>query len=636
MILDSIRDPSDLKGLDSQQLKTLAAEIRDFLVDAVSKTGGHLGPNLGVVELTLALHRVFDSPKDAIVWDTGHQAYVHKILTGRKELFSTLRQAGGLSGYPSRSESPHDLVENSHASVALGYAAGIAESRRRHGIEGRVIAVVGDGALTGGVALEALNNIGAMQLDVLVVLNDNGRSYQPTVGSLASYLARLRLSPRYRKAKREIERLLEAVPAVGHSLAEEAKRIKQGVKQLVSPQVIFEDLGFYYAGPIDGHDIEEVERSLRLARDIDGPVLLHAITEKGHGYGPAVEDEVEKAHALSSFDPETGKPKKSKGRTWTAAFADQLVELASARPDIVGITAAMASPTGLSKLAERYPDRVFDVGIAEQFATVFAAGLAMGGLRPVVAIYSTFLQRAFDQLLMDVCLHRLPVVFAIDRAGITGDDGPSHHGVFDLTYLRAIPNMVVAAPRDEWAMRDLLLEALRHDGPFAIRFPKGPVPTVDRRPERPAPIGTWEVLREGDDACLLAVGKMVSYALESAEKLAAEGVETRVVDARYVKPLPEDLLTYVRDSQLVVTLEDNVVTGGFGSAVLEKLQQIAPRLLGSTRIERVGVPDRFLEHAAQDVWFERLGLDAEGIAGRVRELLGARRRSASRARLASG
>ncbi len=619
MILEKIASPADLKALEPDELDTLCEEIRTFLVDSVSKTGGHLGPNLGVVELTLAIHRVFESPKDAIVWDTGHQAYVHKIVTGRAGRFASLRREGGLSGYPSRSESPHDLVENSHASVALGYAAGLAESRRRYGIEGKVIAVVGDGALTGGVALEALNNIGHMQLDVLVVLNDNGRSYQPTVGSIASYLARLRLSPRYRKAKREVEQILMTIPRVGESLASEARKLKQGIKQLVAPQVIFEDLGFYYSGPFDGHDLCALEQALRMARDVEGPVLLHVLTEKGHGYGPAVEDEVEKAHALGSFDPLTGKPTKPKPRTWTAAFAEELCRVAEERPEVVGITAAMASPTGLSKLAEKYPERVFDVGIAEQFATVFAAGLAMGGARPVVAIYSTFLQRAFDQLMMDVALHRLPVLFVLDRAGITGDDGPSHHGVFDLTYLRAIPDMVVSAPRDEWELRDLIATALEYDGPFAIRFPKGSVPDSPERPRRTLPIGSWELLQDGSDVCLLATGKMVSVALDAAAKLEADGLSVRVVDARFVKPLDPALPDFVSGCKAVFTLEDNVLTGGFGSAVLEEVNEKGI----DVDLVRVGIPNRFLEHASQDSWFERLELDAEGIYRRVtRHLVG--------------
>lgn len=617
MILERIESPDDLKALDLEEVSVLAAEIRAFLIGAVSKTGGHLGPNLGVVELTLAIHRVFDSPKDAIVWDTGHQAYVHKIVTGRADRFDTLRREGGLSGYPSRSESPHDLVENSHASVSLGYAAGLAESRRRHGIEGKVVAVVGDGALTGGVALEALNNIGAMELDLLVVLNDNGRSYQPTVGGLASYLSRLRLSPRYRKAKREIEHILTAIPKVGESLATEARRLKQGVKQLIAPQVIFEDLGFYYSGPIDGHDLETLERALRLARGVEGPVLLHVFTEKGRGYSPAVDDEIEKLHALGAFDPATGKQLKPKSRTWTAAFSDELCELAEKRSDIVGITAAMASPTGLSKLAERHPDRVFDVGIAEQFATVFAAGLAMGGLRPVVAIYSTFLQRAFDQLMMDVSLHNLPVLFVIDRAGITGDDGPSHHGIFDLSYLRMIPNMVVAAPRDEWELRDLMTTALGHDGPFAIRFPKGNLPQVPPRPRAEIPLGSWEILREGSDVCLLATGKMVAIASDAAAKLEADGISVRLVDARFIKPLDPELPEIVSGCRTVFTLEDNVLEGGFGSAVQEDLAERRLRI----DLCRIGIPSRFLEHASQDSWFERLGLDAEGVFQRVRRHL---------------
>lgn len=607
-----IESLDQLKALDETALNLLAHDIRLFLIDSVSKTGGHLGPNLGVVELTIALHRVFDSPRDPIIWDTGHQTYVHKILTGRADRFDTLRQAGGLSGYPSRSESPHDLIENSHASGSLAYAAGLAKTA-----EGQVVVVIGDGALTGGVALEALNNIGESEDDILVILNDNGRSYQPTVGGLSAHLAHLRFDPRYRRAKARIENRLKEVPRIGDSLAREAKRVKQGLKQLVAPQVLFEDLGFYYAGPIDGHDLPELERDIRLAAEIEGPVLLHVVTEKGHGYTPAVEDELEKHHALGKFDPATGKKIAQAGRTWTAAFTETLCEAAAEHEEIVGITAAMASPTGIGKFAERFPDRAYDVGIAEQYATTFAAGLAMGGLHPVVAVYSTFLQRAYDQVLLDVCLHDLPVTFVLDRAGITGDDGPSHHGMFDLTYLRAMPKMVIAAPRDEWELRDLFATAISHDGPFAIRFPKGQVPDSSERPASRIPIGEWEVLREGGQGLILATGKMVVNSLDAAEKLAADGIELSVVNCRYVKPMDPRLAQWAAETPLVITAEDNVLTGGFGSGVAEVLSDAGV----TVPVLRIGIPDRFLEHASQDIWFERLGLDAEGIASKVQEAI---------------
>lgn len=619
MLLDQINSPADLRLLNEAQLIALSQEIRTFLIEKVSKTGGHLGPNLGVVELTVALHRVFDSPRDPIIWDTGHQAYVHKLVTGRRDQFDTLRQAGGLSGYPSRAESPHDFVENSHASTSLAYGAGLAMAKKERGERGRVVVVVGDGALTGGVAYEALNNIGESDLDILVVLNDNGRSYQPTVGSIGTHLAHLRLDPRYRRAKEEIETTLKEIPRVGDWLAREAKRMKDGLKQLVAPQVIFEDLGFSYAGPIDGHDILEIERDIRLAQQIEGPVLLHVVTDKGHGYSPAVEDEVEKLHALGKFDPATGKPAPKSGTSWTSIFASTICDLADENDSIVGITAAMASPTGLAKLGERHPDRFFDVGIAEQFATVYAAGLAMGGMHPVVAIYSTFLQRAFDNVLLDVCMHNLPVTFALDRSGITGDDGPSHHGVFDLTYLRSMPNMVIAAPKDEWELRDLLATAVGYGGPFAIRFPKGSVPEVPERPPAEIEIGSWEILREGDDALVLATGKMVSGAMEAAEKLEADDLHATVVNCRFVKPIDPRLAEWAASAPLVVTAEDNVLAGGFGAGVLEELSAAGV----ATPVHRIGVPDRFLEHASQAIWFERLGLDAPGLAASIRDAISA-------------
>ncbi len=449
-MLESIAQPSDLRQLSQAELAGLAAEIREFLVRAVAARGGHLGPNLGVVELTIALHRAVDSPVDQIVWDTGHQAYVHKLLTGRQADFASLRTMGGLSGYPSRSESPHDVIENSHASTALGYALGLAEARRAGRGAGRVVAVVGDGSLTGGVALEALNLIGHRKPDMLVILNDNGRSYAPTVGGLAGHLGPLRLHPSYERLKKGVEETLGRVPLFGDGMVEAAKRAKEGAKALLAPRVVFEDLGWQYAGPVDGHDLPALERAIDHAKRVSGPVLLHVVTQKGRGYKPAEEHDEDNLHSLGAFDPETGRalPRSGDDVPFTDVFGQALLDEARRHPELVAISAAMLGPTKLSVMAQEFPDRVYDVGIAEQLGVTMAAGLALRGLRPVCAIYSTFLQRAFDQVMMDVSLHRLPVIFAIDRSGITGEDGSSHHGVYDVTYLREIPNMVIASPRD--------------------------------------------------------------------------------------------------------------------------------------------------------------------------------------------
>src|SRR5438876_2603043 len=476
-ILDRIGTPADLRSLSEAELRTLAEEIRQFLVRTVSQTGGHLGPNLGVVELTLALHRVFDSPNDRILWDTGHQAYVHKLLTRPREGFARLRKLGGMSGYPNRTESEHDFIENSHASTGLSYASGMAEAARRQPGAGRVIVVVGDGALTGGMAYEALNNIGHRKTPVIIVVNDNGRSYAPTVGGLAQHLAQQLtvLNPTYRRTKSRVDRMLRALPA-GDKAIEAGRRMKEGLKELVSPRTFFEYLGIKYSGPINGHDIEAVERTLRQVSRIKGPAVVHVITTKGRGYGPAEEDEIDHLHGVSAFDVLTAKPL-SRKVTYTDVFGEALVAEAEREPRVVAITAAMGSSAGLGPFAERFPDRFIDVGFDEQHAVPFAAGLARVGMRPVLAIYSTFLQRALDQVMMDVCLHRLPVTFVLDRAGITGDDGPSHHGIFDLTFLRAMPGLIVAAPSDPQELRDLIHTALarKDPGPFAIRFPKGTV-----------------------------------------------------------------------------------------------------------------------------------------------------------------
>jgi len=620
-MLEAIRQPSDLRKLRQDQLVELAGEIREFLVRAVAATGGHLGPNLGVVELTIALHRSFNSPTDRIVWDTGHQAYVHKLLTGRQAEFENLRTLGGLSGYPSRSESPHDVIENSHASTALGYALGHAEARRLGAAKGRVIAVVGDGSLTGGVALEALNLAGSRKPNLLVILNDNGRSYQPTVGGLETHLAPLRLHPGYEAFKKGVEDTLGRVPLVGDGMLEAAKRVKEGAKAMVAPRVVFEDLGWQYAGPVDGHDLGALLTALDHVKRVGGPVLLHVFTEKGRGYAPSEQHEEDKHHSVKPFDPATGKSlaKPSDEVALSKVFGQALLEQARRHPELVAISAAMVGPTYLTVMEREFPDRVYDVGIAEQVGVTMAAGMAMRGLRPVCAIYSTFLQRAFDQVVMDVALHRLPVVFALDRAGITGPDGPSHHGVFDLTYLRQIPGMVVAAPRDGTELRRMLATAMAHTaGPFAIRWPTGNAPKVDfSQSLRKLKIGNWEMRSRGSDVLLLGLGSLHGASEESAQLLRQEGISVTLVDPRWVKPLDPRLASVAGSHRLVVTVEDNVLAGGFGAAVAEVL---ADEEVG-TPLLRLGVPDQFLQHGKRDALLAGLGLDAIGIAEQVRKRL---------------
>ena len=609
-ILETINSPADLRRLDQSQLAELAAEVRAFLVEQTSKTGGHLSPNLGVVELTFALHRTFDSPKDAIVWDTGHQAYVHKIVTGRARDFARLRQAGGLSGYPSRKESEHDLVENSHASTSLSYALGIAEARLRKRIDGFVIAVIGDGALTGGMAYEALNQIAHLQPpNLIIVINDNGRSYAPTVGGLARHLSQLRIDPRYERVKVEISRLLRDLPLVGSTADQAAYRVKESLKQLLQPSTVFESLGIKYAGVVDGHDEAELEAVLSRAKKLKAPVVVHVVTEKGHGYGPAVDDEIDKLHGVSAFDPLTGRPRSTDVK-YTDVFGEALMTAATRQPEVCAITAAMASSTGLLNFAKEFPDRFFDVGICEQHAVTFAAGLAMSGMRPVVCIYSTFLARAFDQTVMDVALHKLPVVFVIDRAGVTGPDGSSHHGMLDLSYLRLIPNMKVAAPADATELCALLETALSTDGPVAIRFPSGAVPAPPDLPVEPLPVGRWEELRKGSDAAIFAVGRMVEIAKEAAERLALQGIECTVVNARWVKPVDPRIVDWAKRHPIVMTVEDNVGSGGFGGAVLEAL---APHGLAG-RVRCIALPDQFLPQGKAADILKEFGLDAAGIA----------------------
>ncbi len=616
-ILETIESPADLRKLDQAHLTQLAEEVRAFLVEQTSRSGGHLSPNLGVVELTFALHRVFDSPKDAIVWDTGHQAYVHKIVTGRWRDFARLRQAGGLSGYPSRKESEHDFVENSHASTSLSYALGIAEARLRKGVGGHVVAVIGDGALTGGMAYEALNQIAHLQPpNLIIVINDNGRSYAPTVGGLARHLSQLRVDPRYERIKEDISRLLRDMPLVGPTADQAAYRVKEGLKQLLQPSTIFETLGIKYAGIVDGHDEPALEEVLSRSKRLRAPTVVHVITEKGHGYGPAVEDEVDKLHGVGAFDPLTGRPRSTE-LTYTDVFGEALMTAATTRPEVVAITAAMASSTGLLNFAKEFPERFFDVGICEQHAVTFAAGLALAGMHPVVCIYSTFMARAFDQTIMDVALHKLPVVFIIDRAGVTGPDGSSHHGVFDLSFLRLIPNLKIAAPADATELCALLETALASDGPIAIRYPKGPVPSTPELPVEPLPIGRWEELRKGSDAVIFAVGRMVEVAMEAAERLELQKVSCAVVNSRWIKPVDPRIVDWARTHPVVVTVEDNVGAGGFGGAVLETL---APHGLAG-RVRVLALPDEFLPQGKASDILKEHGLDSAGVAKSVYEAI---------------
>ncbi|WP_041458852.1 1-deoxy-D-xylulose-5-phosphate synthase [Ammonifex degensii] len=614
-VLARVNTPEDLKALSLAELEELAAELREFIINTVAHTGGHLAPNLGVVELTLALYRVFDFPRDKIIWDVGHQCYVHKIITGRKERFGTLRQLGGVSGFPSREESPYDIFGTGHASTSISAALGLAKARDLAGDHYAVVAVIGDGALTGGMALEALNHAGHLQTDLIVVLNDNEMSISKNVGALANYLSRLRSDPAYRRLQEEFESLTSRLPGFGPRLRDFLSRLKGSVKYLVVPGMFFEELGFTYLGPVDGHHLPTLLRILERARALKGPVLVHVVTRKGKGYKPAEEDP-DLYHGVGPFNPETGELYSSSLPTYTEIFGRTLVRLAEEDPRIVAITAAMPSGTGLKLFAQRFPHRFFDVGIAEQHAVTFAAGLAVGGYRPVVAIYSTFLQRAYDQIIHDVCLQRLPVVFALDRAGIVGEDGATHQGLFDLAYLRSIPHMVVMAPADENELQHMLKTALTHEGPIALRYPRGTGlgVTLDADP-RPLPIGQGVVLREGRDVTLIAIGNMVPRALKAAEELAAQGISAAVINARFVKPLDIELiLRYAKRTRWVVTIEEGILAGGFGSAVAECLTSHG---LGEVKITRLGIEDTFVEHGHPEELRKKYGLDVQGIVRAV-------------------
>jgi 1-deoxy-D-xylulose-5-phosphate synthase len=612
-VLEAIEGPDDLKRLDPERLGRLAVEIRDFLVEAVAKTGGHLGPNLGVVELTIALHRVFHSPRDKILFDTGHQAYVHKLLTGRHD-FTDLKLRDGLSGYPSQAESEHDIIENSHASTALSYADGLAKAYALRGEDRAVVAVVGDGALTGGMCWEALNNIAGGNRPVIIVVNDNGRSYSPTIGGLASHLADLRMTSGYEHALDLIKRTVPRTPVVGSVVYETLHGIKKGLKDVLQPQAMFEDLGLKYVGPIDGHDEQAVEHALRKARDFGQPVIVHCMTRKGFGYAPAENDDEEQYHSPGPYDPATG-VQRPKGRIWTNVFSEELVDIGAERPDVVAITAAMLHPTGLADFARRYPDRTYDVGIAEQHAVTSAAGLALGGMHPVVAIYATFLNRAFDQMLMDVALHKLPVTFVLDRAGVTGNDGPSHNGMWDLSILQVVPGLRIAVPRDGARVRELLREAVAADGPTALRFPKGAV-----APDLAAidMVAGMDVLaRTGEpDVLIVAVGAMAGTCAEVADRLAAQGIGVTVIDPRWVKPLPAELAGLAARHRLVAVVEDNGRVGAVGDAVARLLRDAC---VDGTPVRTFGIPQEFLGHAKRDMILADVGLTPQDLARDITE-----------------
>ncbi|WP_225849458.1 1-deoxy-D-xylulose-5-phosphate synthase [Streptomyces sp. HPF1205] len=615
-LLENIKGPRDLKALPEGRLDELAADIRQFLVEAVARTGGHLGPNLGVVELTIALHRVFDSPKDRILWDTGHQSYVHKLLTGRQD-FSKLRSKGGLSGYPSRAESEHDVIENSHASTVLGWADGLAKANEVRGARDHVVAVIGDGALTGGMAWEALNNIAAARdRPLIVVVNDNARSYAPTIGGLANHLATLRTTDGYERFLSWGKQVLQQTPVVGRPLYESLHGAKKGFKDAFAPQGMFEDLGLKYVGPIDGHDIAAVESALRRARRFHGPVLVHCLTQKGRGYAAAEQDEADRFHTVGAMDPLTCRPLAPSGPSWTSVFGQEMLRIGDERPDVVAITAAMLQPVGLEAFAKAYPHRVFDVGIAEQHAATSAAGLATGGLHPVVAVYATFLNRAFDQVLMDVALHRCGVTFVLDRAGVTGPDGASHNGMWDMSILQVVPGLRIAAPRDAAQLRAQLREALDvSDAPTVVRFPKetagADIPALER-------IGGMDVLHRPErgqhpDVLLVSAGALAGTSLDAAGLLAERGLGVTVVDPRWVKPVDAELPALAARHRLVAVVEDNGRAGGVGAAVAQALRDAGV----DVPLRDFGIPQEFLAHAKRGEVLADLGLTPAEIAGRI-------------------
>jgi 1-deoxy-D-xylulose-5-phosphate synthase len=621
-ILDTIEGPSDLKALSIAQLEQLALEIRQFLLETVAQTGGHLAPNLGVVELTLALHAVFDSPKDRIVWDVGHQSYVHKIVTGRRDVFSTLRQTGGISGFPRPDESIHDAFATGHSSTSISVAVGMAKARDLRGDKNKVVAVIGDGSLTGGMAYEALNHLGQLQTNLLIVLNDNEMSISKNVGAMARYLTRLRTNPRLRRLKTDLQELIQKIPRVGQATVRYLEKLEDGLSFLVIPGMLFEELGITYLGPIDGHNIHELKTTLKDAAELKGPVLVHVLTKKGKGYSYA-ERNPQKFHGTGPFQLDDGvKIDAPHTVSYTEVFSETITDLAGADRRILAVTPAMADGTGLLPFAREFPERFLDVGIAEEHAVTMAAGLAKEGFRPVVAVYSTFLQRAYDQIIHDICLQNLPVLLMLDRAGLVGSDGPTHHGVFDLSFLRQIPNLTVMAPKDGGEFRDMIATALKWNGPAAIRYPRRAA--ADSGEKRAyyqilAP-GKGEVLREGREVALIAVGAMVENAVEASHRLFESGIDCTVVNARFVKPLDEELLLELaKNHKTLITVEENILAGGFGSAVLEFLNQ---KQLSGVKLTMLGIPDQFIPHGDTETLLQQCGLDVESICRTVLECHG--------------
>ncbi|MFZ5861552.1 MAG: 1-deoxy-D-xylulose-5-phosphate synthase [Nitrospirota bacterium] len=624
-LLDHINAPEDLRRLSPEQLPQVAAELRETIIATLAANGGHFAGPLGAVDLNVALHYVFDTPRDRLVWDVGYQAYAHKLLTGRREQFHTLRQLDGISGFPRRAESSYDTFGTGHAATSISAALGMAEGRDQLSADSeaaprKVVAIIGDGSMTAGMAFEGLNQAGALKTDLIVVLNDNSMAISENVGALSSYLTRIITGKLYTKVKEETEAILRHIPKIGPPMLKMAKKAEESMKGLFVPGLLFEEMGFRYIGPIDGHRLDHLVTTFENVKRLSGPLLVHVITHKGKGYEPAERNPVA-FHGVTPFDPVTGASKKKAGRpSYTAVFANTLIDLARTRPEVVAITAAMPEGTGLNLFAKEFPDRYYDVGIAEQHAVTFAAGLATEGIRPVVAIYSTFLQRAYDQVVHDVCLQNLPVLFCLDRGGLVGEDGATHHGVLDLAYLRHIPNMVVMAPKDENELRHMLLTGLLHEGPCAIRYPRGESEGVSPDPTIvPLPIGRGEIVREGDDVALVAIGAMVPVALKAAELLRDRGVAATVVNARFVKPLDRELLLDVADRvRRIVTIEDHALMGGFGSAVLELFEEADAR---GVEVRRIGLPDAFIEHGAQKLLRQQHRLDPEGVANRVAAFL---------------
>ncbi|MBI4743604.1 MAG: 1-deoxy-D-xylulose-5-phosphate synthase [Actinobacteria bacterium] len=618
-ILNNINSPSDLKNLSPSQLKILADEIREKIIKTVSETGGHLAPSLGVVELTIGLHLALDSPKDKIIWDVGHQSYAHKIITGRREQFNTLRQYGGISGFPKRSESDHDIFDTGHSSTSISAALGLAEARDIKNEKDTIVAVIGDGSLTGGMAYEALNQAGHLKTDLIVVLNDNVMSISPNVGAMSLYLNRIRLDPAFKKVREKIEQQIQKIPNIGPKMITMGELLEDSVKHLFVPGMIFEELGFKYIGPVDGHDIEAVVKSINFAKQLGGPILIHTLTKKGFGYPPA-EQNPDKFHGTNPFVIETGKAKKKiMAPSYTDVFGDALIRIAEKKDNVIAITAAMKDGTGLNKFAKRFPDRFYDVGIAEQHAVTFAAGLSLKGFCPVVAIYSTFLQRALDQIIHDVCLQNLHVVFALDRAGLVGEDGATHHGAFDISYLRHLPNITIMAPKDEEEFCDMIYTAVQMEGPVAIRYPRGSAVGVRLTDEfKLIKTVKAEIIQRGKDVCIIAVGRMVQTAIRTSNELVKKGITSSIINARFIKPIDEHLISLTAPQhKLVVTIEENVLTGGFGSGIMELLNENNI----SIPVLRFGLPDKFIEHGPVDLLLSDIGLDAPKIASQISERL---------------